>query len=119
MKPSFPRAPQNQGFVESQMLILLLLPSLKITSKILQNTDLFFLISFMQISFQIAVRSDNVITELNKNKGAGELVETLGKGRCFPNELRRDVGSQEQKHTRFQPQCWHEAQPEGIPRGAD
>lgn len=81
------------------MLILLLLPSLKITSKILQNTDLFFLISFMQISFQIAVQSDNVITELNKNKGAGELVGTLGKGRCFPNELRGDVGSQEAETT--------------------
>lgn len=81
------------------MLILLLLPSLKITSKILQNTDLFFLISFMQISFQIAVQSDNVITELNRNKGAGELVGTLGKGRCFPNELRGDVGSQEAETT--------------------
>lgn len=105
MKPSFPRAPQNQGFVESQTLILLLLPSLKITSKILQNTDLFFLISFMQISFQSAVQSDNVITELNKNKGAGELVGTLGKGRCFPNELRRDVGSQEAEttHEAFSP----------------
>lgn len=53
----------------------------------------------MQISFQNAVQSDNVITELNKNKGAGELVETLGKGRCFPNELRRDVRSQEAKTT--------------------
>lgn len=105
MKPSYPRALQNQGFLESQTLILLLLPSLKITSKILQNTDLFFLISFMQISFQIAVRSDNVITELNKNKGAGELVGTLGKGRCFPNELRRDVGSQEAEttHDAFSP----------------
>ena len=51
----------------------------------------------MQIPFQSAVQSDNVITELNKNKGAGELVEMLGKGRCFPNELRRDVGSQEAK----------------------
>lgn len=105
MKPSYPRALQNQGFLESQTLSLLLLPSLKITSKILQNTDLFFLISFMQISFQIAVRSDNVITELNKNKGAGELVGTLGKGRCFPNELRRDVGSQEAEttHEAFSP----------------
>lgn len=105
MKPSYPRALQNQGFLESQTLSLLLLPSLKITSKILQNTDLFFLISFMQISFQIAVRSDNVITELNKNKGAGELVGTLGKGRCFPNELRRDVGSQEAEttHDAFSP----------------
>lgn len=70
------------------------LPSLRITSKILQNVDLFCLISFMQILFQVAGRSDNVITELNKNKGAGELVGTLGKGRCFPNGLGRDVGSE-------------------------
>lgn len=59
----------------------------------------------MQISFQITVRSDNVITELNKNKGAGELLGTLGKGRCFPNELRRDVGSEEAEttHEAFSP----------------
>lgn len=53
----------------------------------------------MQISFQNAVQSDNVITELNKSKGAGELVK-LGKGRCFSNELRRDVGRQEAKRAR-------------------
>lgn len=85
--------------MESRTLIVFLLPRLKIASKILQNTNFFFLISFMQISFRNAVQSDNVITELNKNKGEGELVEMLGKGRCFPNELRRDVGSQEAKTT--------------------
>lgn len=53
----------------------------------------------MQISFPIAVQWDNVITELNKNEGAGQLVETLGTERCFPSELRRDVGSQEAKPT--------------------
>lgn len=53
----------------------------------------------MQISFRNAVQSDNVITELNKNKGEGELVEMLGKGRCFPNELRRDVGSRGKNHS--------------------
>lgn len=83
--------------MESRTPVLFLLPRLKIAPEILQNTNLFFLISSLQISVPNSARSDNVITELNKNRGAGELVETLGKGGCFPNELRRDVASQEAK----------------------
>lgn len=117
MKPSFPRAPRSRKFVKSQALVLFWLPGLKIASKTLRNRNLFFLISFMQISFQNAVQSDNVITELNKNKGAGELVK-LGKGRCFSNELRRDVGRQEAKCTceALSPpaQCREE---QGVPQG--
>jgi len=75
----------------------------------------------MQISFQNAVRSDNVMTEPNKNKGAGELARRRAREDVFRVSLEGmwEVKRQQALMRLFHPQHRREEEPEGTPCGPE